>query len=68
MDTRYSQLGGAARNGSGILGRLRSPVRVAADQSLTPKVLALQFQVAGAQTGAQGVLARARPFEVRGES
>ena len=33
-----------------------------------PKLLVLQFQVAGAQTGVQGVLARSRPFEVRGES
>ena len=33
-----------------------------------PKVLMLQFQVAGAETGTQRVLAGSRPFEVRGKS
>ena len=40
------------------------------DKSLStfPNALMLQFQVAGAETGAQRVLSGSRPFEVRGKS
>ena len=62
----------APRSGSSTTRAFPSFGRVATDPGFAmeqfPRVLMLQFQVAGAETGAQRVLAGSRPFEVRGKS